>query len=411
MAWRDRLRSASFRGAGFLIEGAGHEGGRRIAFHEYPQRDTPYAEDLGRRGRGTTIEGFVLGPNYMVARDALIRALDDAGPGTLVHPYLGSMSVVVDRYRVSESTGEGGLARFSMTFLESGRQSFPTSVLDTAFVVSDATDAAVASIGDAFATAFAVASYPAFVADEAVGIARQAFDLVESAGAILRNAGEPLYVLARSVTIARAGVLDLLRAPASFASSMSAIAALMRASAATPAQAIAALRLLVAFDPPPAATFDDTASRRRQAANRPALLNLIRRAAGLEIARASATMELTSYDEAVALRDLIAELLDQLQLVAGDGVADSDDPVAEDNAFQAIGRVRLAVIRDLTARGGSLERIYRYTPAITEPALVLAYRLYGDAGRADEIVARNRSIIRHPGFVPGGRTLEVLTNA
>jgi len=42
------------------------------------------------------------------------------------------------------------------------------------------------------------------------------------------------------------------------------------------------------------------------------------------------------------------------------------------------------------------------------PAIVLAYRLYGDAERADEIVARNR--VRHPGFVPGGQPLEVLSN-
>ena len=31
---------------------------------------------------------------------------------------------------------------------------------------------------------------------------------------------------------------------------------------------------------------------------------------------------------------------------------------------------------------------------------MLAYQLYGDADRADEIVTRNN--IRHPGFVPGG---------
>lgn len=408
MAWRDSLRTASFRGVSFQIEAAGHEGGRRIALHEFPQRDTPYAEDLGRKARLTNIEAFVIGPNYMVGRDALIGALDAAGAATLVHPYLGALSVVVDRYRLMETTDEGGLARFSISFLESGRQTFPTAILDTAYVVSEAVLSAVAMVEDAFAVGYAARGFPAFVADEAVTIAGQAFDLVERAGAILRNSGEPLYAVARAVGAARDRVVTLAREPENYATTMCGLAALMRASAATPRAAIDALKTLLLFAPELEPIGGTTASRRRQLANRPALINLLRRSAALEIARAAAAVDLTSYDEAAALRDEIAGWLDELQLAAGDAVGDSGDPVAEDAVYQAIGRVRMAVIRDLTARGGSLERVYRYTPAATEPALVLAYRLYGDASRGDEIVTRNR--IRHPGFVPGGVALEVLTD-
>jgi prophage DNA circulation protein len=48
-------------------------------------------------------------------------------------------------------------------------------------------------------------------------------------------------------------------------------------------------------------------------------------------------------------------------------------------------------------------------PQATQPALVLAYSLYEDASRDADIIARNN--VRHPGFVPGGRTLEVLADA
>ena len=51
----------------------------------------------------------------------------------------------------------------------------------------------------------------------------------------------------------------------------------------------------------------------------------------------------------------------------------------------------------------------RVTPEATQPALVLAYGLYEDAGREAEIVTRNK--VRHPGFVPGGQALEVLADA
>ena len=73
--------------------------------------------------------------------------------------------------------------------------------------------------------------------------------------------------------------------------------------------------------------------------------------------------------------------------------------------------LRRAVTADLTARGGTLARLQTHVPAVTMPALVIAQRLYGDPARmearAAEIVARNK--VPHPGFVPGGAALQVLS--
>jgi len=41
--------------------------------------------------------------------------------------------------------------------------------------------------------------------------------------------------------------------------------------------------------------------------------------------------------------------------------------------------------------------------------LVLAYSKYNDLGREKEIINRNRSLVSHPGFLPGGKTLEILS--
>jgi prophage DNA circulation protein len=48
-------------------------------------------------------------------------------------------------------------------------------------------------------------------------------------------------------------------------------------------------------------------------------------------------------------------------------------------------------------------------PPATEPSLVLAWRWYGDANRAAELVARNA--LRHPGFVPARAPLQVVCAA
>ena len=94
--------------------------------HEYPLRDLPYADDLGRRAREFQVNGYVVGENYLQERDALIEALEAYGPGELIHPKYGMLNVVVvGRVSIRESHSEGGIARFAITFAEAGENTFP----------------------------------------------------------------------------------------------------------------------------------------------------------------------------------------------------------------------------------------------------------------------------------------------
>lgn len=119
--WRAQMQPASFRGCGFHVEVDTLSGGRRIALHEYPKRDIPYAEDMGRRAQRHTIEGYLIGPDYITFRDNLRNALELEGPGQLVHPFLGTFQVSVDQYSVTESRERGGYCIFSMLFVEAGQ--------------------------------------------------------------------------------------------------------------------------------------------------------------------------------------------------------------------------------------------------------------------------------------------------
>ena len=51
---------ARFRNARFHVDSAVRESGRRIVPHEYPKKDVPYAEDMGRRAREFTIRGYII---------------------------------------------------------------------------------------------------------------------------------------------------------------------------------------------------------------------------------------------------------------------------------------------------------------------------------------------------------------
>lgn len=140
--WRAQLYPATFRGAMFHVEVREKAGGRRDVVHEFPKRDVPYSEDLGRRARRFTVSGYVIGPDYITDRDALESALDAEGPGALVLPTRGSQQVEVDHVNVIERRERGGIAEFEMTFTEAGRAISSSFGSDTAGKVSDAGAAA-----------------------------------------------------------------------------------------------------------------------------------------------------------------------------------------------------------------------------------------------------------------------------
>ncbi|MEQ1961426.1 DNA circularization N-terminal domain-containing protein, partial [Escherichia albertii] len=133
MTWKDRLQDASFRGVPFKVEEESAGTGRRVETHEYPNRDKPYTEDLGKITFRPSITAYVVGDDCFDQRDRLIDALNKPGPGTLVHPTYGELKVCVDgEVRVSTSKSEGRIVRFDLKFVEAGELSYPTSGAATA---------------------------------------------------------------------------------------------------------------------------------------------------------------------------------------------------------------------------------------------------------------------------------------
>jgi len=133
MSWRDRLtwaeasdqlrKKASFRDALFFVRDSDTGVGRRNAVHTYPLKDEPYVEDLGLAADEFSITGYVVQNkenenDYFAERDALIAALKKAGPGVLIHPFLGEKTVsLIGKAQISESFTQGGIAQFRMSFI------------------------------------------------------------------------------------------------------------------------------------------------------------------------------------------------------------------------------------------------------------------------------------------------------
>jgi hypothetical protein len=132
--WRDKWRDATFRGVKFFVETEARQSGRRIAVHEYPKRNVPYAEDMGRKARRYLVQGYLIGPNYLDQKDLLITALEKDGPGLLRLPLPYQMSdanVMVASYSVTEGRERGGYCMLEMDFVEYGNPQYRQEISTT----------------------------------------------------------------------------------------------------------------------------------------------------------------------------------------------------------------------------------------------------------------------------------------
>ncbi|WP_123055535.1 DNA circularization N-terminal domain-containing protein [Escherichia coli] len=188
MTWKDRLQDASFRGVPFKVEEESAGTGRRVETHEYPNRDKPYTEDLGKVTFRPSITAYVVGDDCFDQRDRLIDALNKPGPGTLVHPTYGELKVCVDgEVRVSTSKSEGRIVRFDLKFVEAGELSYPTSGAATAQTLMSSCSALDDCISDSF-SGFSIDGVADFVQNDVIGNASIMLGYVSDAMKVVDSA-------------------------------------------------------------------------------------------------------------------------------------------------------------------------------------------------------------------------------
>lgn len=398
--WKDRLRPASFRGVPFGVQSTAREGGRRVAVHVFPQRDTPLVEEMGREPRAFSVEAYIVGDDFAERTARLIARLEGASAGfpqrpggTLVHPTIGQVEVLCRRFREEERDDEGRMARVSIDFVEAGREIQPFGAIDPVGSADSAAAAAGAVAGETYAEEVTVA-----------GVLQQGLDAIEDTirevddrlrrldvfSGLLRNV-EALEI-ALSDLVAQAS--ELATAPADLAGSASDALDNVLAAAATASGALEAYRVLFDLEPAPFPGEGPAAVLVR--ANAREVVDLFRTLALAGAVRAAARVEWASLEDALAARAELEALLDELS--SG----------THDDRNRELAALRLALVGSVPPPLETLPRILEVTLPASLPALVLAQQLYQDPGRDAELVARNH--VANPLRVPGGVALAVLSS-
>lgn len=440
MSWREEIHNlgdGKFRGIDFKVADVDSTIGRRTTLFEFPGSDIPHVQDHGRATRRIRLNAYVIGDDYMYQRDRLRKAFETPGPGPMIHPYWGPMTVVVDStVPIRETPLEGGVARFSLVVIEVGDELKLISTPDTAAAVEEASadlnSALIAEFEDSWTVEDFIAAIADFAQDlidgingivstlnKVKGYVNAAMNIVDEIGDAISSVADAVASLillpAQLAAQLESIVADIVGAVASisdawdsyFDSSESAgdVAGTPKtsATAATPASGdtrteimMKAFRILNDTGSEWTTVEETTPQRVQQALNQSSIETLMKGFTISETAKGVTKITFASYDQAIAVRDELLDALDILIEEAGDATY---GPMVD---------LRTALVKHLEEASAELPRVITYTPKKTIPALVLAQHFYGDSTRDIEIIDRNN--VRDPCRVPGGAELEVLSN-
>lgn len=415
-----QLKPASFRGVKFGVLSGQARFGRRNALHEYPFRDKPWVEDLGRQSRRIQVAGFLIGDDVIAQRDRLIAVCEKPGDGELIHPTLGRMKVALIDVSTAENWERGRVFEINFTFVEQGQRLYPGDAVSSKDAIASAAErvkasaisafvlklSAVASVGN---IALQIAGTASAWASTAIGAVNSATSLMSIASSLQGNFGRllgqasgisfssvlsgvtSLEALIGSGAAARVSVssaVSLLTAGASgisastlgsFAALGAQLAAAVRSASFTPAVALHSMQSMTVVS-----NVDGGALPQ------PTTADLFRLVAVCELAKASGDYQPSTSDEAVSVRGQALDSIDAEITIAGNQ--------GDDEVYTTLRALRSEVIRDMNAKGAQLPTLITVTTRSPVPSLVLAQRLYRDPGRDDELARRANPV--HPAFMP-----------
>ena len=390
--WRKALYPASFKGVPFQTERDEETGGRRIVSHEFPMRDTPFNEDLGEAKRDFEVTAYLASNRVDSQASALAAVCAQRGPGLLVLPMQGGIMVRLINFRRAREKDKAGYVAFSLSFTREGAAFALVSFGSLANLVFAASDRLAAAVDDFLTGSLAVLGMPGFVVDAVVDAIVDGAAIFEAVR--LGEAVDPLVSAAQRVALARIVDMAITSVTASAGYTGTAGADLVAVARALsdglpPLIAARSFGEIVAEVSEPPTGLNLSPAARRAADNTRSVYLAIRLAAACAYTDAIAQADIPDRQTAIALRANAAGYFEKMlhEMAASDA-----------EIYRATTDLLGATVEYLS------RAILDRAPVVTVganrrmPSLWWAHRLYADAGRATDLVARNR--VAHPSFMP-----------
>lgn len=418
--WREQIQQASFRGKLFNVDITTMEFGRRVNLHEYPFKDEPFAEDMGRKARTFTITALideltVPEQGYFQTRDELIEFIqNDESPGTLILPTLGKHVVRPTDCSVTFANSVGGMETLQLTFVEAGEVTFPQITINTketteiqkglvdTTVIEEA--GAVVNFEPKLSDSTEGVEDPDILVDETDLISDQFIETIGFALDIGEQATDELDAFVRILEDYSTGIREKLLNPTEYFTDTQSMLGDLRLvwSDNELSDAFDAFDLIfnTAVDDIGKAIAIFTPGRVQQNKNNQAVKDGFRNLVIGQMAVITVEQTFTSSNQVDARRELILNAFNQQIVNAGDSL----DLLQRD----ALVDLRSATLEHLDNETGNLPDEIDFRIGDLTTVWTLANDLYGDADRGQEIVDAN-SIV-NPNFVQGQSVVKVLTS-
>lgn len=438
MAFEERL-TASFRGIEFLLEEADGESGRRAVPHAYPKKEVGWTEDNGKVLTNERVTGRVLGDDYVTQLQSLLEALNQPGPGELIHPWFGVRQVQIGRVSHKLAIKTDRTATFSFEVFEAGENLFPSAQDDTANQVVTEADNAQSAANDAFADAFDTTAATEGVGDmvdtflddldeftrglpslpselrewtnrlirtkDSIGnllaypgdLARETMGLLEDVKGVVKDPIRALEVYdqvqnrwegMRAELSVTGGLSSGIESDAGFASSVPKIANPNKLDSVL-ANA-SAFKILVLNS--------SSVSKASALGSSDLEQNLDPQ---VEVIESLTGSERNAILTGQQLKQIGSGIAGQLAELSADAVERGDSSV-----WRRLRKLRQAVLSDTRSRAELLPQISVYSPRTTEPVALVAWRETGDTEKRQSIVRRNG--LSNPAFILPSESVEVI---
>jgi len=427
VSWKDRLHDASLRGVAFKVDEEEATLGRRVQVHEYPLRDKPFAEDLGRATRRFSVQAYIIGDDYDLQRNRLIEAIEKPGSCTLIHPFYGEMIVTVDdAVRITHSASEGRMCRVIFSFIEAGELSFPTAGIATVTKLENSCSLLDDALSSVFKN-FGMDSLADFIQNSVINNASAMFDVITAAFQYV-DAG-----ISDAAALLQGDLSVLLSPPSSGSTFITSLQTMWRAGTRLAGDASDLITMIKGLTgvtlesglAPVGVWSTDSNSTQSQTTQSNYVAEAIRVSALSEAAYAVTSLpqvrQVVTESPVTVSHPAVSDILsDPSQIGATTSTGAGEIPswdeltdvrttinnaidrelerVTDDQLFLVLRHVRTDVNSDISARLEQTAKMTDRTPPEVLPALVLAADWYDDAGRASDITIRNG--VSHPGFVP-----------
>ena len=499
--WRESLISASYKGVSFYVKKSSTSIGRRTkVLYDYPdiyknivkgsskpkmgekgidktqlaKRDTlKYAEgtiqtnkfggnvslpetvqiyplvyDVGLEVLEYQIEGYLIQDsknnfNYLKQKVKLMQAFVGYGPGILMHPYLGQLdnAYVKNAAKFDEDIEEGGICRFTVTFLRGRGKTFFTPVgsnnlkdhkklidlaaLEAWLVALDKFATNIKRIG-AYAASMVnaisstinrianiITNIAGALSSVVTGLCTALHTLVNSINTLLDTpcALAAIFKTASDAVQGLAGLGDELQ----FGGVTGKCSGKVRGETVTlngdsvPEsmgnsiinETISALDV----DETSLASNNYGAATAEQADNMTLITNTYKAALITSMLPLAIRIEFSSQEKMLETLNKITGVLDDYLLRLGE----YSDTIDYSDMYTYFDGLKNTFISSMLDKNIGLVREVDYkVPSDVTSSLVLAYDMYYDLDRSWEARDRNRTIASHPGFLPSGETIKIL---